>query len=247
MSSVKLLIVSAPGGARADFTAGWLGTLPEFVNSYWNIDPTTGVSLGNMGRLRQIDYDKQLPTQVLNSCQLELSNQSSLTWAVACHGYQIDGKMYEPYINNGSIKFLSIDISKADKSKINWEFFAKTYLSTRRGLDWVQRDKSYIIDDHISADSICDQQRIDKIINLLEHTKVPNVLKDLSLPTDVPAVILDYVQLFDENGSRYLCDKLDLVVPERHHHLWKSMLLFADCPEEIKLWGVTWKKSDWFF
>lgn len=38
---IRLYIVVARLGARGDFLAGWLGTLPNFIDTQWHIDPDT--------------------------------------------------------------------------------------------------------------------------------------------------------------------------------------------------------------
>jgi hypothetical protein len=243
MSSIKLYIVAAPGGARGDFVAGWLGTIPGFLNSYWNIDQATGVSLGNMGHLRSIDHGLA-PTTALNSHQLNLSNISNITWAVSCHGYTLDPSMYYPHIDNNEIKFLSININGADKTIITWEFIVKTYLSERRGLDWAQRNKKWVIDDQINLESITDQDRIDQLQLILKQQ--PRALSDRSLPITIPSISLDYVKLFKLNGSRYLCNQLNIIAPEYCHSLWNAMIPMADAPNIVTAWGVVWRKADYF-
>jgi hypothetical protein len=243
MTPIKLWVVAAAGGARGDFVAGWLGTIPGFLNSYWNLDPATGVSLGHMGHLRSIDYNNSLPSTELNSYQLSLSNESNITWAISCHGYKLDPVIYQPHIGDNSMKFLSIDIGNADKNFINWEFIVKTYLSNRRGLDWAQRNKHWIVDDQINLDTITDQDRIDKTRQLLKQQMPPT---DQSLPTTIPSVVLDYVKLFKLGGSHYLCNHLSITAPDYCHTLWDAMLPFADAPDTIMVWGVDWRKSDYF-
>lgn len=244
MTPVKLLIVAAAPGARADFVAGWLGTTPEFLNSNWNIDPETGISLGAMGNLRSIDTSGQDPELALQNWNLKLSAQAKITWAVSCHGFTLQPEVYRPYIDTGAIKFVSIDTSAVSKNLITWEFIVKTFMTKRRALDWVQRNQSYVVDEHVGRDSVTDQQRQDFLIKILNSPKLPSHTNQ-SLPKSIPSTHLNYTELFQPNGSKYLCHRLNMKVADHFHQLWNAMLNFSNSSTEIAIWGTTWKKSDW--
>ena len=120
MTPIKLVIVAGIGGARADFVAGWLGLLPMFVNSRWTLDPETGVSYGFQGNCRAIDQQQSI-SQVLSSQGCTLDQNAKFTWAVACHGYDLKPENYLPHIDQGTIKFVSINTKGVDPKIIHWE------------------------------------------------------------------------------------------------------------------------------
>jgi hypothetical protein len=242
MSLVKLIIVAGNGGARADFIAGWLGLLPNFINSYWNIDPATGCSIGCMGNLREID--REIPVEIaVRNQQLTLSPAATTTWAVACHGNQLDINDYQEHINNESVKFLSIDTGGAEKNRIAWDFVVKTYLSDRRGLDWARRSKHWVVDDSIDG-VLSDEKRVAKVRQLL--TNLSSLGRNVSLPNSFSSTTINYVELFQPGGSYYLCNQLNIEASNTHHKIWDFMIQLADAPDNITVWGVEWKKQDYF-
>ncbi len=239
---MKLWFVAAPGGARGDFVAGWLGLLPGFLDNQWHIDLETGLSIGDMGRLRAIDHGQSLD-QCLQEHQLELCHQADIIWSVALHGYKLQLKDFQQHIKNKSIQFLSIETDQADHDKIRWEFFIKTYLSTRRSLSWVQRKKSWVIDDSPTQDIVSNHDRIEKIKTLIGGRQ-QNCLSTRSLSKDVPAISLQYTKLFERNGSRYLCDQLELSCSDHYHDYWNDMLPKADSPDTVTVWKQEWSKQN---
>jgi hypothetical protein len=244
MSQIKLCIVAGVGGARADFVAGWLGTLPGFVNNSWLIDPFTGVSYGRQGDIRSIDSGQSIES-ILQNNNLELHKNANFTWATACHGFHLKGSDYQAKINDGLIKFLSINTHGADQNKISWEFITKTYLSHRKHMDSVRGfSEQWIIDSHIKKSQPTNQDRIDQLHLMLENQK-SNAF--VSLNSSVPGQQVKYIKLFQSGGSRYLCNQLDIDVSNCYHRYWDSMLEFSDSPETINVWGLDWRRQDWFF
>ena len=243
MSKVTLLFVTGVGGARADFVAGWLGTLPGFVNSRWLIDPTTGVSYGQMGNFRGVDSGADIH-ELLQEQNVLLDPEADFTWAVAVHGWGITLEQFKMLIFLGAVKFLSIDISKADHKKVKWEFFVKTYLSHRRQLESIQGySEQWVVDSMMEkSKDITDQDRV-KTLKYLMSVHTPTT-KYISLNDSVPATQLDYVELFAPGGSRYLCKQLQIATSDRHHQYWDAMLSFSDSPESIEVWGHTWNRAD---
>jgi hypothetical protein len=246
MSQIKLCIVAGGGGARADFVAGWLGTLPGFVNNFWFIDPFTGVSYGRQGDIRSIDSGQSIES-ILQNTNLELNKNAKFTWSTACHGYWLKGADYQAMIDAGSIKFLSIDTRGADQNKISWEFITKTYLSHRKQMDSVRGfSEQWLIDTFVNKPHPTDQDRIDRLKSMILERQKNGNLSFTSLNSSVPGQRIKYTELFQAGGSRYLCDQLEIDVSNCYHRYWDSMLEFSNSPETIDVWGVEWRRQDCF-
>lgn len=233
-------MVSGWGGARADFVAGWLGLLPMFINNKWTIDPETGLSHGFQINCRELDHQPHSSIySVLSAHGCSLDEHAEFTLALACHGYSFQPEDYLSYINQGAIKFLSIDIRGADYQTILWEYLVKTYMSHRRTLDSVKGHAcQWGIDFIINAPVITDQDRIDQMNKLLNQKKY--FYKTRALPPTIPSLIVNYNQLFNKGGSRYLCQVLEINVPDSYHQYWDNTLLSATSPKQIKVWDTNW-------
>jgi len=218
MINTKCWIVTGTGGSRIDFVAGWLGTLPGFVNNNWGVDPTTGQSTGEMRMFKQLDYapDYAVRTCLRDFGDFELTHDADLTYVGACHGRYLNLQ-----IQNDPIKILYINIAGADLNKIAWEFLVKTYLSTP-----TIRQQSF---------------SIDAIEEKIKNFKLSSGYKPHATST-----VLDYSKLFQPGGSRYLCNCLQLVVDNRYHEFYSNQLTWADTPREISALGRTWRYSDYF-
>jgi len=217
MINAQCWLVTGSGGSRIDFVAGWLGTLPGFVNNHWSIDATTGQSIGEMRLAKQLDYEVNYSVRnCLRDLGFNLTNDADLIYVGTCHG-----KYLQDQIQNDTVKILYIDIDGVDYKKICWEGLAKTYL-TRPS---------------INAKEDVDTDQIKQLFS-----KVRN----LNCPPTPSALILDYTKLFQPGGSRYLCDCLQLTVDNRYHEYYDSQLVWADTPKEISALGQIWRYSDYF-
>lgn len=229
------MIVAGTGGARADFVAGWLGTLPGFVNSRWIIDPETGVSYGYMGDLRAIDQNQKLES-VLSSQGLVADPEAEFTWAVSCHGDTLASKDFQSLIDSGAVRFAWIDCSRANPNTIAWEFYVKTYLSHRRAMDSVKGwAEQWVIGNNLS-----DREKTQRLQKMLKNHQV------CYNKINLPCVQIDYVETFCAGGSRYLCQCLGLSASDKHHQYWDSVLPFSQSPSNVRAWGVEWRQQDWF-
>ena len=229
----------APGGGRADMTAGWLNLLPGFVNGRWVIDPFTGVSFGNMGNLRAIDQYVPL-TEILTSNGIHLSAESPHTWAVAIHGNNLDYQQYKPHIDSGTVRFVNIDTSNANQNTISWEFYVKTFLSDRLSLESLRGwGEQWVIGDHLS-----DSEKIEELTRKLKSHLKNNTAQ--SLPNKFSCVNLDYVKMFCPGGSQYICQALGLTPDKRFHDYWDAVLPFTHSPQSLNVWGVNWDRDQWF-
>lgn len=233
-------MVAGWGGARADFVAGWLGLLPTFINNKWTIDPETGLSHGFQINIREIDKQPDYSiSSALSAHGCALDQHAEFTLALSCHGENFQSRDYLSYIDQGTIKFVSIDIKEADHQTIQWEFLVKTFLSHRRALHAVRGDSlRWPIDLIINKPTITDQDRIDQMYKLLNEKK--KFYKTKSLPTTIPSLTVNYNRLFDEGGSRYLCQVLEIDVPDSYHQYWDTVLPCATSPKQLRVWDTDW-------
>jgi hypothetical protein len=244
MTPVKLIFICGDGGARADFVAGWLGLQSNFVNSYWNIDPLTGVSVGYMGNLRLVRNVESLYSN-LNNFGFELSNKAETHWAVACHDSVFHDNSLTSLVNQGKILVLDIDTTSADLVKIYWEFVVKTYLSKRRSLYNSRHCDFWEIDKMINKENITNEDRIAQVKSMLLQINQPSNSQNF-LNKDLNALTLEYSKLFCQGGSKYLNSILKLNVDIIYHNYWDSMLEYANSPTNINVWGYEWKKQNYF-
>jgi hypothetical protein len=226
MIDARCCLVTGHGGARMDFIAGWLGCLPGFIDNNWSINPITGASKGDQQQIKNLDTDKHINlSNCLNdNLNINLSANSSICYAGSLHGWHL-AQQIQDY--NG-VQILYIDISKADRDKISWEFFVKTYLCKK--------------------DRFTLYNTADKNPNLDLHVTNINKQASITLPrVDVEkTMFLDYTQLFVEDGSRYLTEILGIVVDDVLHDFYNSNLNYANSPNEINCQGRVWRRSDYF-
>jgi len=240
---IKLVLVAGTGGARMDFVSGWLGKLPNFIDTKWYIDSSTGLSLGDMHFIKSIDSADSDIGQVVNNNKAQLDINAKLQWAGSCHGNQIE--KHRENINSGLFKLLIINtdsVSSDTKDKIQWEFFAKTYLSCRKTVTNYFNNTTWNIDNQIDKTDITDSDRIEWLKKMLEKNK--SFEKTPSVPPGIEFVTVEYDKLFDPGGSEYLCNILELSASERDHKLWNIMLDFSDTPDSVYAFGTTWTKSE---
>jgi hypothetical protein len=242
MLKTKLMLVSSFPGGRADFIAGWLGLLPNFVDSGWCIDPVTGQSYGNMRFTKMLDKGKSFEDIWLK--QFELSADADLYVTGSCHGFQLESLKNE--INAGSVKIVSVTISDlaTDFKKLKWDFVVKTYLSQNKVSHYrAIKSNTWNIDQNInkSSSDITANDRIAAVDQLLK-----NPVSALQYcPEIIGATTVEYNLLFQPNGSQYLCKQLGINVDDAYHQYWNHMLLIADSPDVLNVWGHTWRKEDY--
>jgi hypothetical protein len=245
---IKITMISGQPGARTDFVAGWLGTMPEFVDNFWYIDPETGQSNGKMRMTKQFKPGSDID-DVLSNHGYKLSQKSNLTFAGAWHPWH-NAKIekLDLYVNSGLINLFHIDVEPECVAKVFWENKVKTGLSSwtcrfgqlelplQWGVDQIMlRDKIVA-----KIEDITDQQRIDFFEIQMRRN---SVLK--AAPSLYPHCVVSYKELFQPGGSYYLCNKLGITAGQRYHKYWDAMLSVADAPEEIIVWGRTWRQQDW--
>lgn len=225
-----------------DYVSGWLGTLPDFIDSEWVVDPLTGQSRGRHQALKYIDHSVNL-NDILKQQNLVLDPTAKITWAGGNHGFALND--IKSFIDNKSIGIAVVDVAPQEECKIIWEFYVKTYFIKRHGFGVVQGyQKPWLIDEKFDQ-LITDEQRIDYINKLIDdHHNCMGVHKPVY---DFPVTYLDYTQMFQPGGSRYLCQMLGISnALDRHHALWDALLPITTSPDELTVWGKTWVKDDYF-
>jgi hypothetical protein len=240
---IKLVLVAGPGGARMDFVSGWLGKLPNFIDTKWYIDSSTGLSLGDMHFIKSIDSSDSDIGEVVNNHKAQLDINAKLQWAGSCHGTQFE--KYREKINSGLFKLLIINtdsVSLEVKNKIQWEFFAKTYLSCRKTITNYFNNTNWTVDNQINKRDVTDVTRVNQLKKMYTNSKMS--VETIVVPPGIEFVTAEYDKLFVAGGSEYLCNILGLSASERNHKLWNTMLEFADTPDSVYAFDITWTKSE---
>jgi hypothetical protein len=237
------MLAIGDSGSRVDFVAGWLSTLPGFIDNQWHIDMTTGQSLGNMDITKCIDKQDISVDTVFRNRSMELSHDANFYYAGSCHGQRTYN--YQQQVQDKLITPVSIDSRGCDQSVVSWEFIVKTYLTKRRS-EWSIGNKDiWSIDNLINQPIITDQDRIIRLKELIKQRRQRN-LNLLNLKNNNIGAVVEYSQLFQAGGSQYLCNALNLDVGAQYHQYWNSMLSFAEAPKSINVWGYDWNYQDYF-
>jgi hypothetical protein len=229
---IKLWLIAGPGGARMDFVAGWLGQLPNFVQSNWSIDLITGQSTGYMQNTKSLDQGLHIDT-FLSDHRLQLSECADTIYAGSMHGFFLDSLYNE--ISQQKIKVFYIDLSGADLNHVRWEYTVKTFLTKNRSLSSTPWPA---IDSGTQSQNITDHDRINKFQAILKNHK-----HNLQ-PPRVPHTSLMYTKLFQPGGSYYLCECMNIDCDSQYHQYWDQQLERCRTPDELNVWGYQWNKKD---
>lgn len=244
MIDLKIYLITGIGGARHGFVAGWLGTLPNFIDNQWYIDIETGHTNGYMSILKDLDQG-MLFTDFLKNKDFCLSPTAQKYFAGQCHGHFLKKSVSQ--LDTKCVTVIKIDTSNVDPNHIAWEFLVKTYLRKNRAKNNYEDDTYWNIDKKINKpyNLITDQDRIKQFTVLATTFKLPTA-EQFEVP-GIDILLLDYTKLFCIDGSQYLCDQLDFtVINYLYHQYWNYMLKLAKSPDSINVWGVDWNKSDFF-
>jgi hypothetical protein len=244
MIGVQLVLTVGIPGSRLDFVSGWLGTLPEFVDSNWYIDPETGRSFTTANALRpvdKIDYGKETLSRVLSFEGFELDPESTIKLSQGCHGRTLSVKYRSTDVP--AVKVVRIDTDSADRKKIFWEYLVKTYMSQQRWPEAIQQQRMYHVDTLLTDAGLpltdCNRvQSIEDVIKKEFHPRQTPVLEGLS------CVNIAYNDLFTADGSKQLCKQLDLEVDDCYHRLWRNNLTMCDSPTTIVKFGKIWNYNE---
>jgi hypothetical protein len=242
MTKVRTFITVGIPGARMDFVAGWIGSLPSFIDSQWRVDPETGRSFGFTTALREVDKDNITVEMVLNDLSLELDPDSDINLSVSLHGFGLENKIHPT--NLDAVTIIRINTDQADREKIFWEFLVKTYLVRGRWQHAYAIDRCYYIDTKLESQGInpTNETRQKFLLDLINQ--FPHKIQPL---TGLPIIDVDYNELFQPGGSWYLANRLGLTeATVNHHKLWDSNLQFASSPDVVEKFGCVWNRKDYF-
>lgn len=246
MLKTKLILVVGVPGARMDFVAGWLSLLPNFVNMNWGLDPVTRQSYGDMRFAKMLDYGQSFDD--VWPGQFQLSAAADLYITGTGHGTNLS--QLQDKMASGQVKTVIINTSGPDVNvkKIKWEFIVKTYLSQNKvSYHQAYRKNTWMIDDLIDKlpEHVNNKDRVAKVEELLRNPMGDTFTAQTSCPG---AINLDYNLVFQPNGSRYLCDQLELGISSNspYHDHWNHMLPLADTPSEVDVWERIWRYNNYF-
>jgi len=241
-SPIFLYLTLGAPGARGDFVAGWLSSLPWVINNEWTIDPLTGRSYGGQQLIRKLDHVSIGNTTDLNdallTCNWHLDSTAKLAYSGALHGFKINSQVTTD--NLSAIKFIVIDTSDIDPLTLHWEFCVKTWGSYdhRRHVS-ENNSPNYHIDHKLKNQPITDQDRCEMFKTLLLNTPNRNYMPTINFPH----VTIKYNDIISPTGSKKLAELLNMVVDPAYHKLWETNLTLADTPDLVNLFGQCWSKT----
>jgi len=241
--NIGLYLCTGIGGARHGFLAGWLGTLPNFIDNQWRIDLETGHSDGYMNIAKDIECGMSF-NQFLNNRSFVLSDRADLFMAGQLHGHALIP--YHEDIDYNCVRVLNVDVTHADPAQVQWDFLVKTYLRKDRAKqNYEENAVQWNIDKSINQLVVTDQDRVEKF-KLLATRMAQSRPQDPMLDSQLKFVNLDYEQLFQMGGTRYLCDQLNISVDQKYHDYWNQQLPWARSRNTLTVWNTVWNKSDFF-
>lgn len=240
---VQLILSTGTGGAKHGFVAGWLGTLPNFIDNSWYIDSKTGHSNGYMSVTKDIESGAN-PVQLLKNMSLNLSPSADLFLAGQVHTHALE--TWHNIIDYDCVTITRITVPDSIISHIKWDFLVKTYLRKDRHKASHDTGHHWNIDTSIDKEHITNTDRIEKFKQLIQLNSM--WMHDYQSPNlkNLKFIDLEYEKLFRLGGSRYLCEHLGINADQIHHRYWDQMLPLSAAPESINVWGVTWNKKDFF-
>lgn len=236
---VKLSVIHSQGGARGDFLAGWLGTLPQYLQNYWTVDCETGQSVSNANFLKHFpptpfenDFEKFLHGHNFNL------DYNSRLW-VSATTHRPDISLFFPPAKRNCLQLISIQISERDRTEIEWNFFVKTLLTKHRQLQDFREKIQYGVDHFFDAGcEINDENRLEKIdVWLSRHVFTTNI----PLEADV---VLSYSEIFRPGGSVGLSAVLGVQCSDAYHARWNTMTAVASSPKIIERFGKVFRFDD---
>jgi hypothetical protein len=242
----KVILIAGEGGARMDFVAGWLGTLPQFLDNEWHMDPLTGQSYGFMRHTKTLDVEKCESFSNFFRGYFTINPAADLCYAGSLHASIPDN--IQDAVNSGMAELLIIDTSTVRFSHIHWECVVKTLLSQLKTRGTIDRwTKPWYIDQTINKISMTNLDRIALVKQYLRREPNRRICCGIPSPALISHKKAGYNLLFQPGGSRYLCNILGLPeVSERYHNFWDCQLPLATSPDSLVVWGETWNKSDYF-
>lgn len=241
---VQFYIVQSCGGAKGDFLAGWLGSLPQFLDSSWTIDWETGQSFTMAKFFKDFGQDNSPIKNVRNFLH---QNRYTLHQE---HDFLLAGTTHDPHIaryvsadHRSLVRILSIKVSHERLAEVAWNFFVKTFLTKHRYTCAFENGITYGVDHYLQAQgiSVCnDRVRLDCIDRYLQNID----LAEFSYHANQYDYLFDYDKLFSPDGSRHLVRGLGLCCSEQHHQQWNQNLIYSCSPDQITRFGRTFYFAD---
>jgi len=234
---IRLIIVQAQAGAKGEFLAGWLGSLPSFVESHWTIDCETGQTLTKANFFKAFNHNHCLNTFLfdMNFC---LSDQNLWSLVGTTHLSQLSSLLSVEQQKN--IDIVSVKIKKSNLLDIAWNSFVKNNFTRHRYEHAIDQHITYGVDHHINNRvNINDSIRKDYIQEYIDK----HILMFKPIDTDATHVF-DYDELFVPGGSKLVATRLNLDCLDQHHKLWDKNLEFSHAPLSIERFGVTYNFDD---
>jgi len=244
MIKVQLFLTVGIPGSRLDFVSGWLGTLPQFVDSRWYLDPETGRSFKADAVLKEIDhvnYGSETMSRLLGFGGLELSAESDLKLSQGCHGVDLLKKIKEQ--DSAAIKVIRINTDAADPKKLFWEYLVKTYMSQQRYYYAIEQGHMYHVDRLLTEAGIAvnNSNRVAYVEAVIDREfGAQQTMRHTPIVEDLWCTDVEYHTLFTAGGSRQLCKQLNLDVDDRYHQHWDNNLNMCESPGIIDRFGKTW-------
>jgi hypothetical protein len=237
---IQVILSTGIGGSRHGFVAGWLGTLPNFIDNHWSIDLLTGHTNGYMSVTKDIELGASF-LEFLKNKSFTLSPTADLFLAGQVHTTNL--VKYHNEIDYNCVTVTRIDTSNADPVQIQWDFLVKTFLRKNRGKGNYDQNNVWNIDTVIDKEYITNQDRIEKFKSIIKQHSLQHNKENLG---ELKFINLDYDQLFQPGGSVYLCKQIGITTETLYHKYWDQMLQLTQSPDSLDVWGVQWNKSDFF-
>ena len=226
MIDAEIWLITGTGGSRIDFTAGWLSSLPGFVDNQFRIKFDTGVSVSDANITKSLDGSGRRLSSILNDFNINAVQTADLHYVGVSHGQYQEDQIDVP------ARVVYIDVTSADFAKIRWEFVVKTFLSRQQTLQNLSNT--------VRANENFDEQikfELDRIKFLNEN----NYRDGLPRPQHRVDIVLDYTKLCVPGGSYYLLEQLGITASDRYHMAYDQLLPISASPEEVTVFGQVYR------
>jgi hypothetical protein len=254
----KLYILLGIGGSRKDFVTGWLGTLPNFINTRWYLNLATGGSFSDAYYIKELDALPDMTfKQMLLEKDISIDSDAKLNLAVSCHGLHLANSLSD--LNSDQYEIINIDVDDDTLPTIFWEQFVKNFLRHNNTIEELENNNfsNRNILRYVSSIEDIDALTNDEQIKVIEGL-YPNY--DMTMPESVQDIKnrllwcrnqdtidihhINYKDLFISGGSTTLCDSIGISAPTINHAFWDAMLPFAKSPGKLEFLGKTWNRTD---
>jgi len=234
---IQLIIVQSQMGAKGDFLAGWLGTLPNFIENYWTVDCETGQSFTKANFFKFFNSNNNLDN-FLSDIKFVLSAHQHYFLSATTHHNNVSTFITEQQHKN--VDIISIKITEHSKLDVAWNGFVKTNLTKHRYDYSIWENVTYGVD-------YCFDNK-NNITDVDRQNYIESNFNDLSpyIAQVDPAAkhVFIYDEIFVPGGSQLLAEKLKLKCSLQHHKLWDKNLEFSYAPDIIDRFGKIYSIDD---